>query len=172
MLLKIHCAEYNIQKCSQVSMQTSEQNLIYLVFFCLYIWSLVKEVITYRRLGPWQRCFCGERQCFWPHTCSCPCPPAGLFWWQDYGQVWWKNWGRSLGRSRPRFSATPPENMFQWSKIHCISNETVSSSAAQQWPEIIWRRVLHENTHQKKAAYCLMQKTNIKNRRAKGDTFI
>lgn len=86
----------------------------------------LKEVITYHRPGPWQRCFFAEPRCFWPHTCSCPCPPAGPFWWRDYGQPWWKNWGRSLGRSHPRFAATPPEKIFQWSKIDCISTETVS----------------------------------------------
>lgn len=77
----------------------------------------VEGSFTYHRLGPWQRCFCGERQCFWPHTCSCLCPPAALFWWRDYGRPWWKNWGHLLGWQHPRFSATPPEKMFQLSKF-------------------------------------------------------
>lgn len=93
----------------------------------LISWHLLKELITYHRLGLWQRCFCGEQQCFWPHMCSCLYLPAGLFWWRDYGQPWWKNWGHLLGRSHPRFSATPPENMFQWANINCLSMETVSS---------------------------------------------
>lgn len=79
----------------------------------MQLWHLLKEVITYHRLGRWRRCFCGERRCFWPHTCSCLCLPAGLFWWWDYGQPWRKNWGRSPGWQYLRFSATPPEKTVQ-----------------------------------------------------------
>lgn len=103
----------------------------------------LKEVITYHRPGPWQRCFFAEPRCFWPHTCSCPCPPAGPFWWRDYGQPWWKNWGRSLGRSHPRFAATPPEKIFQWSKIDCISTETVSPLPRSSTTRC---RIRHENS--------------------------
>lgn len=84
-----------------------------------------KTVITYHRPEQWRRCFCGERQCFWPHTCSCLCPPAELFWWQDYGQRWWKNWGRPLGQSHPHFSATPPEKCVLVFKIHSNRRWTV-----------------------------------------------
>lgn len=148
--------------------------MTYLSCFCVCIfwsvqtshkphrWHSLKELITYHRLGLWQRCFCGEQQYFWPHTCSCLYLPAGLFWWRDYGQPWWKNWGHLLGRSHPRFSATPPENMFQWAKINCLSIETVSSCVAVQWSDVMWIREIYMKMKGERYIFRAMKQTEIK----------
>lgn len=70
-----------------------------------------ERIITHHTRAPPPRCFCGERRCFWPRRCSCPCLPSGPFWWWGCGRPWWRSWGQSLGWECLRSSATPPENM-------------------------------------------------------------